>query len=155
MAACLFAPAQSRCPSAFEHQSASRHTLFPCMILSLAPILLFRWWVFFILMVLRKETQEKQVLEQFLWLKTVEWYNRYLMHLQICCLPLLCLTDFMSYVTLKISRLREGLGIVTNNVAEYRGLILGLKYAIRHGFRRIRVHGDSQLVCNQVCLSYL
>jgi len=54
-----------------------------------------------------------------------------------------------------ISRLREGLGIVTNNVAEYRGLILGLKYAIRHGFRRIRVHGDSQLVCNQVCLSYL
>ncbi|XP_039784092.1 uncharacterized protein LOC120650866 isoform X1 [Panicum virgatum] len=49
-----------------------------------------------------------------------------------------------------ISRLREGLGIVTNNVAEYRGLILGLKYAIRHGFRRIKVHGDSQLVCNQV-----
>ncbi|RLN38989.1 uncharacterized protein C2845_PM01G40740 [Panicum miliaceum] len=49
-----------------------------------------------------------------------------------------------------ISRLREGLGIVTNNVAEYRGLILGLKYAIRHGFKRIKVHGDSQLVCNQV-----
>ncbi|CAL4933744.1 unnamed protein product [Urochloa decumbens] len=49
-----------------------------------------------------------------------------------------------------ISRLREGLGIVTNNVAEYRGLILGLKYAIRHGFKRIKVHGDSLLVCNQV-----
>uniref|UniRef100_K4AMT4 RNase H type-1 domain-containing protein n=2 Tax=Setaria TaxID=4554 RepID=K4AMT4_SETIT len=49
-----------------------------------------------------------------------------------------------------ISRLREGLGVVTNNVAEYRGLILGLKYAIRHGFKRIKVHGDSQLVCNQV-----
>ncbi|WVZ59184.1 LOW QUALITY PROTEIN: hypothetical protein U9M48_009371 [Paspalum notatum var. saurae] len=48
-----------------------------------------------------------------------------------------------------ISRLREGLGVVTNNVAEYRGLILGLKYAIRHGFKRIKVHGDSQLVCNQ------
>jgi ribonuclease HI len=65
----------------------------------------------------------------------------------------LSLTHFMSNVTLKISRLREGLGVVTNNVAEYRGLILGLKYAIRHGFRRIKVHGDSQLVCNQVCLS--
>ncbi|XP_066386415.1 uncharacterized protein [Miscanthus floridulus] len=49
-----------------------------------------------------------------------------------------------------ISRLREGLGVATNNVAEYRGLILGLKYAIRHGFKRIKVHGDSQLVCNQV-----
>lgn len=49
-----------------------------------------------------------------------------------------------------ISRLREGLGVVTNNVAEYRGLILGLKYAIRHGFKKIKVHGDSQLVCHQV-----
>uniref|UniRef100_A0ACD5TJG8 Uncharacterized protein n=1 Tax=Avena sativa TaxID=4498 RepID=A0ACD5TJG8_AVESA len=48
-----------------------------------------------------------------------------------------------------ISRLREGLGIVTNNVAEYRGLILGLKYAIRHGFKRIKVYGDSQLICYQ------
>ncbi|WVZ59185.1 hypothetical protein U9M48_009372 [Paspalum notatum var. saurae] len=48
------------------------------------------------------------------------------------------------------SRLREGLGAVTNNIAEYRGLILGLKYAIRHGFKRIKVYGDSQLVCNQV-----
>uniref|UniRef100_A0A0E0EYN0 RNase H type-1 domain-containing protein n=1 Tax=Oryza meridionalis TaxID=40149 RepID=A0A0E0EYN0_9ORYZ len=49
-----------------------------------------------------------------------------------------------------ISRLREGLGIVTNNVAEYRGLILGLRYAIRHGFKKIIVYGDSQLVCYQV-----
>ncbi|KAL6842441.1 hypothetical protein ACP4OV_027868 [Aristida adscensionis] len=49
-----------------------------------------------------------------------------------------------------ISRLREGLGVVTNNVAEYRGLILGLKYAIRHGFKKLKVHGDSQLVCYQV-----
>ncbi|KAL6641030.1 hypothetical protein ACP70R_019211 [Stipagrostis hirtigluma subsp. patula] len=49
-----------------------------------------------------------------------------------------------------ISRLREGLGVVTNNVAEYRGLILGLKYAIRHGFKKIKVYGDSQLVCYQV-----
>ncbi|XP_006661832.1 uncharacterized protein LOC102712664 [Oryza brachyantha] len=49
-----------------------------------------------------------------------------------------------------ISRIREGLGIVTNNVAEYRGLILGLKYAIRHGFKKIKIYGDSQLVCYQV-----
>ncbi|KAL6641029.1 hypothetical protein ACP70R_019210 [Stipagrostis hirtigluma subsp. patula] len=49
-----------------------------------------------------------------------------------------------------ISRLREGLGVVTNNVAEYRGLILGLKYAITQGFEKIKVNGDSQLVCYQV-----
>ncbi|XP_072976859.1 uncharacterized protein [Typha angustifolia] len=49
-----------------------------------------------------------------------------------------------------ISRIREGLGAVTNNVAEYRALILGLKFALRKGFRQIRVQGDSKLVCNQV-----
>ncbi|GJM84715.1 hypothetical protein PR202_ga00412 [Eleusine coracana subsp. coracana] len=59
------------------------------------------------------------------------------------------------YFILNISRLREGLGIATNNVAEYRGLILGLRYSIRHGFKRIKVHGDSQLVCNQVCLFFV
>lgn len=46
--------------------------------------------------------------------------------------------------------LREGLGVVTNNVAEYRGLILGMKYALSKGFKQIRVTGDSQLVCMQV-----
>lgn len=49
-----------------------------------------------------------------------------------------------------VYRLREGLGIATNNVAEYRGLILGLKYAIHKGFKHIRVQGDSNLVCMQV-----
>ncbi|XP_020259975.1 uncharacterized protein LOC109836481 isoform X2 [Asparagus officinalis] len=46
--------------------------------------------------------------------------------------------------------LREGLGVVTNNVAEYRGLILGMKCALRKGFKHVRVTGDSQLVCMQV-----
>ncbi|XP_021316729.1 uncharacterized protein LOC110435482 [Sorghum bicolor] len=49
-----------------------------------------------------------------------------------------------------VSRIHEGLGVATNNVAEYRGLTLGLKQAIDHGFTSIKVHGDSQLVCNQV-----
>jgi len=48
--------------------------------------------------------------------------------------------------------IHEGLGVATNNVAEYRGLTLGLKQAIDHGFKSIKVHGDSQLVCNQVWL---
>lgn len=49
-----------------------------------------------------------------------------------------------------IAHLREGLGITTNNAAEYRALILGLKYAAKKGFKHIRAQGDSKLVCNQV-----
>nr|GEX28052.1 ribonuclease H1 [Tanacetum cinerariifolium] len=49
-----------------------------------------------------------------------------------------------------ICRLREGLGIATNNVAEYRAMILGLKSALSKGFTSIRVMGDSKLVCMQV-----
>ncbi|GJN36399.1 hypothetical protein PR202_gb25255 [Eleusine coracana subsp. coracana] len=49
-----------------------------------------------------------------------------------------------------IAHLREGLGITTNNAAEYRALILGLKYAAKKGFKHIRAQGDSKLVCYQV-----
>lgn len=49
-----------------------------------------------------------------------------------------------------VFRLREGVGIATNNVAEYRGIILGLKYALEKGFKHIRVQGDSKLVCMQI-----
>ncbi|KAJ7943596.1 Ribonuclease H [Quillaja saponaria] len=40
-----------------------------------------------------------------------------------------------------ICRLREGLGVVTCNAAEYRALILGLKYALKKGFTCIHVQG--------------
>ncbi|XP_042001588.1 uncharacterized protein Mb2253c-like isoform X4 [Salvia splendens] len=49
-----------------------------------------------------------------------------------------------------VFRLREGVGIVTNNVAEYRGAILGLRYALSKGFKYVRMQGDSKLVCMQV-----
>ncbi|XP_039134963.1 uncharacterized protein Mb2253c-like isoform X2 [Dioscorea cayenensis subsp. rotundata] len=49
-----------------------------------------------------------------------------------------------------VSRIRQGLGFVTNNVAEYQALILGLNYALSRGFMHIVVRGDSQLVCMQV-----
>ncbi|KAL6505557.1 hypothetical protein OROHE_022936 [Orobanche hederae] len=49
-----------------------------------------------------------------------------------------------------ILRLREGLGIATNNVAEYRAFILGLKCAIGRGFTSVRVRCDSKLVCMQI-----
>ncbi|THU47438.1 hypothetical protein C4D60_Mb09t15510 [Musa balbisiana] len=48
-----------------------------------------------------------------------------------------------------ISRLREGLGAVTNDTADYRALILGLRHALKKGFKHIHVLGDSQLVCMQ------
>ena len=52
---------------------------------------------------------------------------------------------------MKVALLREGLGVATNNAAEYRALILGMKYALKKGFKQIQVQGDSKLVCMQVC----
>ncbi|VVA96077.1 unnamed protein product [Arabis nemorensis] len=46
--------------------------------------------------------------------------------------------------------LREGVGTATNNVAEYRALILGMKVALAKGFTNVRIVGDSMLVCMQV-----
>ncbi|MED6198968.1 hypothetical protein PIB30_119022 [Stylosanthes scabra] len=49
-----------------------------------------------------------------------------------------------------ICRLREGVGIATCNAAEYRAMILGMRYALRKGFSSIRIQGDSKLVCMQI-----
>ncbi|XP_024400428.1 uncharacterized protein [Physcomitrium patens] len=49
-----------------------------------------------------------------------------------------------------VCELREGIGSATNNVAEYRAFILGLKGALDRGIYRVRVQGDSKLVCEQV-----
>ncbi|CAL5197012.1 unnamed protein product [Lathyrus oleraceus] len=45
---------------------------------------------------------------------------------------------------------REGVGIATHEVAEYRAAILGMKYALKKGFTNICIQGDSQLVCSQI-----
>ena len=39
---------------------------------------------------------------------------------------------------------------MSKQVAEYKALILGLKYALKRGFSRIRMQGDSKLVYTQV-----
>ena len=44
----------------------------------------------------------------------------------------------------------EFMGIQTNNVAEYAGMILGLRLAQTHGLTRVEVRGDSRLVINQM-----
>jgi len=43
---------------------------------------------------------------------------------------------------------------VTNNIAEYTGLIIGLKQAIKVGIKNITVNGDSQLVIKQMTGAY-
>ena len=45
--------------------------------------------------------------------------------------------------------------MLTNNVAEYKALLLGLRYALMKGFKRINVFGDSMLVVMQVLISIL
>lgn len=44
----------------------------------------------------------------------------------------------------------EAIGIATNNVAEYRGLLLGLERARELGAREVDVVNDSELVAKQV-----
>ena len=44
----------------------------------------------------------------------------------------------------------EPIGIATNNVAEYRGLIAALEWAKRHGHRRIHIRSDSLLLVQQM-----
>lgn len=48
----------------------------------------------------------------------------------------------------------EYLGEVTNNVAEYRGLILGLNAALRREARPLVVYMDSELVVRQMTGEY-
>jgi probable phosphoglycerate mutase len=50
----------------------------------------------------------------------------------------------------KTKILSRYIGIRTNNVAEYSGLIVAVKYAKDLGCTNIKIHSDSQLVVNQV-----
>lgn len=49
-----------------------------------------------------------------------------------------------------VERLGEALGIATNNVAEYRGLLLGVRRAAELGASEVEVVNDSELVAKQV-----
>lgn len=50
--------------------------------------------------------------------------------------------------------LHEFLGQATNNVAEYRALLLGLKRARELGIKKLRVFSDSELLVRQINGSY-
>src|SRR5665647_194068 len=49
---------------------------------------------------------------------------------------------------------KEYLGHCTNNIAEYKALILGLKGAQAQGFKQLDVYLDSELLANQIHGSY-
>ncbi|MFO7570660.1 MAG: ribonuclease HI family protein [Smithellaceae bacterium] len=49
---------------------------------------------------------------------------------------------------------KEYLGHCTNNIAEYRALILGLKGALTEDYPDIEVYLDSELLANQINGSY-
>jgi ribonuclease HI len=44
----------------------------------------------------------------------------------------------------------ERIGVATNNVAEYRALLLGIALAAEHGADEVELIGDSELVVKQV-----
>jgi ribonuclease HI len=50
----------------------------------------------------------------------------------------------------KVDSLHEYLGAQTNNFAEYSGLIAALEYALKHGYRRLKVRSDSELLVKQI-----
>ncbi len=48
----------------------------------------------------------------------------------------------------------ESIGVATNNVAEYRGLLAALEWARAHGCRRVHVRSDSLLLVQQMLGRY-
>jgi ribonuclease HI len=49
-----------------------------------------------------------------------------------------------------VAKLKKYIGRMTNNVAEYYGLIAALDYAQSHGIRALRVESDSELLVRQI-----
>lgn len=49
-----------------------------------------------------------------------------------------------------IGEIAEGIGVTTNNVAEYSALIAGLELALANGVQEIEVFMDSELVISQL-----
>ena len=49
-----------------------------------------------------------------------------------------------------VAKLKKYIGRMTNNVAEYYGLIAAMDYAQSHGIRALRIESDSELVVKQM-----
>ena len=53
-----------------------------------------------------------------------------------------------------LAELHGSLGISTNNIAEYNGLIAALQWAVDHGVTEITIKGDSLLIIEQMRGNY-
>jgi ribonuclease HI len=53
-----------------------------------------------------------------------------------------------------VVELKESLGLATNNVAEYSGLIAALRWASAHGISKLHVRADSELLVKQMLGEY-
>ena len=49
-----------------------------------------------------------------------------------------------------LAEIAQGIGVATNNVAEYRGLLAALQWAVDHGVTALHVRGDSLLLVQQM-----
>lgn len=49
-----------------------------------------------------------------------------------------------------LAELHGAIGIATNNVAEYNGLLAALKWAIEHGHSKLHIRADSELLVKQM-----
>jgi ribonuclease HI len=49
-----------------------------------------------------------------------------------------------------VEELHGGLGVATNNVAEYNGLLAALKWAVDHGEQDVLIRADSELLVKQM-----
>ena len=49
-----------------------------------------------------------------------------------------------------IAELHESVGTTTNNVAEYRGLLAALAWAVDHGVSPLHIRSDSELLVKQM-----
>ena len=53
-----------------------------------------------------------------------------------------------------IDELHGALGIATNNVAEYNGLLAALRWAVQHDARELQIRSDSELLVKQMLGQY-
>ncbi len=53
-----------------------------------------------------------------------------------------------------VDEIAESIGVATNNVAEYRGLIAALEWTLTHGCRAVHVRSDSLLLVQQMLGRY-
>ncbi len=54
----------------------------------------------------------------------------------------------------KVKEISKRLGMGTNNIAEWKALIEGLRLAKAHGCKELEVRGDSQLIIKQITGEY-